>query len=197
MMKFSVLNIKDLTEADFSKAFENMSDERKVRCLRYKFIEDRRRMAFGDELLRGLLRELYNVSESEISINNLQNGKAEAKVKGKEVFVSITHSGDFVASAVSDTPVGIDLEVKRDFKPSVLKALSEDEREFIDKSKDKATAFLKIWTAKEAYVKLTGQGLAGFSKAEVLPLVKNGKWDGLVLKANHTEDYSMTIIYEK
>lgn len=197
MMKFSIFNIKNLSEADFSKAFENMSEERKTRCLRYKFTDDRRRMAFSDELLRGLLAEQYGVDENEVIIKNLPSGKPVAEVKGKEIFVSITHSGDFVASAVSDTPVGIDLEVKREFKTSVLKALKEEEREFIEKSKDKTSAFLKIWTAKEAYVKLTGQGLAGFSKAEVLPLVKNGKWDGLVLKGVHTEDYSMTIIYKK
>lgn len=197
MMKFKVLNIKNLTEAQFQLAFDKMSEERKTKCLRYKFADDRRRMAFGEELLRELIKEHFNAEDSEILISNLPSGKPVAEVMGKEIFVSITHSGDFVASAVSDTPVGIDLEVKREYKPTVYKALNEAERKFIEKSKSETSAFYKIWTAKEAYVKLMGVGLAGFSKADILPLVKNGKWDGLVLKANHTDDYVFTIIYEK
>lgn len=197
MMKFEILNIKALTEADFDRAFDNMSSERKTRCLRYKLMDDRRRMVFCDALLRELIKEQYSAEDNEISIISLPSGKPVAKVRGKEVFVSMSHSGDFVACAVSDTPVGIDLEVKREYKPTVYKALNEAEREFILKSKDEASAFFKVWTAKEAYVKLTGKGLAGFSKADVLPLVKNGKWDGLALKGANTEDYSMTIIYKK
>lgn len=197
MMKFRILDIKDFSEAQFNIAFEKMSKERRERCLRFKFTDDRRRMAFGEELLRQLLAEVYGADEKDIQIKNLPSGKPVAEVKGKEVFVSITHSGNFVASAVSDTPVGIDLEVKREYKPTVYKALNEAEREYIAKSKDEAVGFYKIWTAKEAYVKLTGKGLAGFSKADILPLVKNGKWDGLVLKANLTKDYVLTIIYEK
>lgn len=196
-MNFSVNNIKDLSEAQFNAAFDKMNSERQKRCLRFKFIDDRRRMVFGYELLSKMLAEKYKVSEEEVEITNLPSGKPVAMVKGKEVFVSISHSGDFVASAVSDTPVGVDLEVIREFKPSVLKALSDEEQEFIEKSKDKSSAFLKIWTAKEAYLKLTGEGLKGFSKADVLPVVKNGKWDGLVLKGVSTEDYYMTIVYKK
>lgn len=196
-MKYKVLDIKNLNEAQFELALEKMSIERQQKCLRYKFVDDRRRMAFGEELLRKLISEEYGVDESDILITNLPSGKPVAEVKGNEVFVSLTHSGNFVACALSNTPVGIDLEVKRDFNPRVLKALRDAEREFVAKSKDEAIAFLKIWTAKEAYLKMTGEGLAGFSKAEVLPLVKNGKWDGLILKSNQTEDYTLTIIYKK
>ncbi|MBQ7386362.1 MAG: 4'-phosphopantetheinyl transferase superfamily protein [Ruminococcus sp.] len=196
-MKYKVLDIKNLNEAQFELALKKMSIERQQKCLRYKFVDDRRRMAFGEELLRKLISEEYGVDESDILITNLPSGKPVAEVKGNEVFVSLTHSGNFVACALSNTPVGIDLEVKRDFNPRVLKALCDAEREFVAKSKDEAIAFLKIWTAKEAYLKMTGEGLAGFSKAEVLPLVKNGKWDGLILKSNQTEDYTLTIIYKK
>lgn len=196
-MKYKVLDIKNLNEAQFEFALKNMSIERQQKCLRYKFVDDRRRMAFGEELLRKLISEEYVVDESDILITNLPSGKPVAEVKGNAVFVSLTHSGNFVACALSNKPVGIDLEVKRDFNPRVLKALCDAEREFVAKSKDEATAFLKIWTAKEAYLKMTGEGLAGFSKAEVLPLVKNGKWDGLILKSNQTEDYTLTIIYKK
>ena len=196
MMKFRVLDIKDLSADRFEKAFEKMSGKRQERCLRYKFMDDRRRMAFSEELLRELISQVYKADE-DITVENLPSGKPVAKVCGDEISVSISHSGDFVAAAVSDTSVGIDLEVKKELKPSVFKALSKEELEYAEKSKDKNHTFLRIWTAKEAYLKLTGEGLKGFSKANVLPLVKNGKWDGLVLKANHTDQYFLTVIYER
>lgn len=192
MMKFEILNIKDLSEADFEKALDLMSKERQQRCLRYKFIPDRRRMAFGEMLLRRLLCEEYGCEDKSIRLENLPSGKPVAFVDDKEVFVSVSHSGDFVACALSDTPVGIDLEAKREIKPDFLKrALNAEELEYVKTSDD----FLKIWTAKEAYLKLTGEGLSGLGKADVLPLMKTGEKDGLVLQEHHTRDFACTIIY--
>ena len=196
MMKYRVLNIKNLTDAQFDSAFDKMDDERKARCLRFKLCDDRRRMAFADELLRSLLGETFGVNENEISIKNLPSGKPVAEVKGKEVFVSLSHSGDFVACALADTPVGIDVEVKREVKPSLFKALNADELEFLNTKEDKDSAFLKIWTAKEAYLKITGEGLAGLGKADVMPLIKKGSDSGLELIADYTDEYFCTIIYK-
>lgn len=188
MMKFEVLNIKNLTEADFAAAFEGMSPERKARCLRYKFAEDRRRMAFGEMLLKSL------VGDKNLRLENLPSGKPVAFVGHREVFVSISHSGDFVAAAFAGTPVGIDLEVKREVNPNLLKrALTPAELEFVKTDED----FLKIWTAKEAYLKLTGEGLSGLMGADVLPLMQKGEKDGLILQEHHTRDYACTIIFKK
>lgn len=196
MMKYRVLNIKNLTSAQFDSAFDKMDDERKARCLRFRFIEDRRRMAFAEELLRNLLAETFGADKSEIAVKNLPSGKPVAEVKGKEVFVSLSHSGDFVACALADTLVGIDVEVKREVKPSLFKALNTDELEFLNTSEDKDSAFLRLWTAKEAYLKLTGEGLAGLGKADVLPLIKKGSDSGLELIADYTDEYFCTIIYK-
>ena len=196
MMKYRVLNIKNFTDSQFDSAFEKMSNERKSKCLRYKLSADRRRMAFAEELLRNLIAETFGVKENGILIKNLPSGKPVAEVNGKEVFVSLTHSGDFVACAVSDTSVGIDLEVKREVKPSLFKALNEDELEFVNKSEDKNSAFLEIWTAKEAYLKITGEGLAGLNKAKVLPFILKGTLLNLKAEVNHTDQYFFTIIYE-
>lgn len=192
-MKFQILNIKNLTEADFEKAFEGLSSERKQRCLRYKFLEDRRRMAFADSLLKKLIKE--ELKSDEISVYNLPSGKPVAKAKEKEIFVSITHSGGFVACAIADTSVGIDLEAKREIKPEFInRVLSEAELEFVKKSDDFQTAFLKIWTAKEAYLKLTGQGLSAFNKAEVLPILR-GESDFL-FESIIEQSYVCTVIYK-
>ncbi len=198
MMKFQILNIKDLTEADFEIAFDGMSKERQERCLRYKSLEDRRRMAFGEELLKKMLCEEYKASKENISLKNLPSGKPVVYIGDEEIFVSITHSGNFVACAFADTAVGIDLEVRRDIKPEFIRrVLSEAELQFVKSSSNEAEAFLKIWTAKEAFLKLTGEGLSGLSKAEVLPFVNGEEKDGLILKSSSSEHYVCSVIFEK
>ena len=75
-------------------------------------------------------------------------------------FVSISHSGDMVAVCTSDKPIGIDIEKinttrnleklsKRVFKGQELTLFEENPTPEI---------FYEIWTKKEAYSKIDGQG---------------------------------------
>ena len=58
---------------------------------------------------------------------------------------------------VSDKPVGIDIESIRPYKESLARyVMNDDELQRINGS---ALEFTKLWTQKEAVVKLTGQGI--------------------------------------
>ena len=91
-----------------------------------------------------------------------------------DIRFSISHSGDLAVLAMTDTEVGIDIEEikERNFQPIV-------NRQFTDGEKSEAvdlTGFLKVWTKKEAYLKLTGDGLSGLSGADVSQAITlNGK----------------------
>ena len=62
---------------------------------------------------------------------------------------SLTHSGTLAALAVSDTPVGLDIEKIAPVRRAAARALTIAERRF---------AYL--WTRKEAVLKCTGAGLS-------------------------------------
>jgi 4'-phosphopantetheinyl transferase len=65
-----------------------------------------------------------------------------------------------VACAVSDRPVGIDIEHLRPFnKELATYVLNEDQLEQVLQSTDPAVEFLKFWTQKESLLKLTGEGI--------------------------------------
>lgn len=89
-------------------------------------------------------------------------------------YFSISHSFPFYAAAVSDRPIGIDVEKIRDVNLNIAKRMfTENEREYIGKDKIR---FFEIWTKKEAYSKFTGKGLGEkFSSFDVLlpPLADN------------------------
>lgn len=74
-----------------------------------------------------------------------------------DIHVSITHTNGCVACAVSDSPVGIDAECAGDIRQRVTqKMFTENERDYAGNSPER---FFEIWTKKESYVKMTGDGL--------------------------------------
>lgn len=76
-------------------------------------------------------------------------------------YISLSHSGSFAVCALADDPVGVDLEVYRRVSPSIKKRLlSEAELSEYGSSEDE-NYLLSKFVMKEAYLKLTGEGIAG------------------------------------
>lgn len=83
-----------------------------------------------------------------------------------DIRFSLSHSGDVIVLAMGKTEVGVDIEqVKpRDYLSIANRHFSAAEVAQINSLED----FLSLWTKKEAYLKLTGEGLSGLSNAEVV-----------------------------
>ena len=72
---------------------------------------------------------------------------------------NISHSGKYVVCAVSDRPVGVDVEQRIAYKPRIAKRLfSLAVQEKIANSKDKDMAFTQCWAENEANLKRIGCG---------------------------------------
>lgn len=118
-------------------------------------------------------------------------------VSGESVYISLSHSGDYAVCAVCDKPVGIDIQRPQKVRTGILK-------HFFDENQRKAflevygckpdevylnsaaqDAFLRQWTVKESYMKLTGQGMTmGFDRI----LIQKAQTDaGLTVKDRRAE----------
>lgn len=105
-----------------------------------------------EEKLKSLLRGKLGF---EPEIKRTENGKPY--IEGNPLFFSIAHSGERAVIALSDKPVGVDMEIfKKRTRESLIKRYSERERAEICTEED----FLRHWTAREAYIKLYGLTLA-------------------------------------
>jgi 4'-phosphopantetheinyl transferase len=101
-------------------------------------------------------------------------GHGRPELPGSPLRVSVSHAGDRVAVAVRmGGAVGVDVEPprRRPLSPALLRrALTEGERKYLlDLPEDRRSdEFLRAWTAKEAILKATGEGLhGGFRRLEL------------------------------
>ncbi|MBQ6894837.1 MAG: 4'-phosphopantetheinyl transferase superfamily protein [Clostridia bacterium] len=100
--------------------------------------------------------------------------------KGKPFFLnydslhfSLSHSGNIALCAVSDKKIGADIQLMGDFTVGICKKyFSQNEADYVlsaPSSDEKTKRFFRIWTLKEAFSKMTGDGLSGFKKFSVKP----------------------------
>lgn len=99
-----------------------------------------------------------------------RNGKPH--FKNYPLQFNLSHSGEYVLCGVSDQEIGVDIqEIRNANKVSLAKRFfSEGEcmaLERCESDKERSHMFFRMWTRKEAYGKLTGQGIAGTMKQDL------------------------------
>ena len=90
-----------------------------------------------------------------------------------EIFLNISHSGKYVACAVSDRPVGIDIEGGRKASISLAERFFDKSEADWIKEQDTDERFFRIWTLKEAYGKATSLGVLDILSKIVYKIDKN------------------------
>ena len=97
---------------------------------------------------------------------------------------SLSHTDEYVAVAIAECEVGIDIEKKnRPIAPRLYRTLSGNEKGLCEND---PVAFLKIWVKKEAYLKSTGQGDTTALK-NCLVFERGGLWIALCSEKNVDE----------
>ncbi|AFZ44628.1 4'-phosphopantetheinyl transferase [Halothece sp. PCC 7418] len=153
-----------------------LNAEEQKRANRFVRGEHQTRFIAGRGILRSLLGQYLNLPPEQIEFDYLPQGKP---ILGKKHSFSnlqfnVSHSQDLALYAISTEyqQVGIDLEWIRPF-PQVLSLARRffTEQEFADlvslPSKQQERTFFQLWTAKEAYLKATGEGLKGLQTIEI------------------------------
>lgn len=126
--------------------------------------------------------------------------------KGKPYWVNVplhfnlSHSGDYVLCVISENEVGADLEEIRADRTSmggiVHRFFSEEEKkcfETISEPMERVQYFYKLWTRKEAFGKLSGEGIFAGKLSENLNDDNSVEW----LEAEPPEGYAMSICHKR
>lgn len=130
---------------------------------------ERRRQGIGAELL--LIRAIRSVSSDlQLPLAIVAGPDGKPYLPGSALHFSLSHSGSFAACAISDHPVGLDLERRGRLSDALLRrSFSPEEQALIRAAEDPDHLFTLLWTGKESYVKATGQGIL-FPLRNIQPL---------------------------
>lgn len=143
---------------DIESALKQVSAQRREQALRFRH-ESGQRLSLGVYLLlmEGLKKE-YGITEAPV-FDYTEEGKPFIASR-PDIHFNFSHSGTVALCAISDQPVGADVETNRKISSSLINyTMNESEQEQINASPDPTMRFLYFWTRKEALLKLTGEGI--------------------------------------
>lgn len=153
-----ILVSEDIWDFNLSDALAEISDQRREQALKFKHEQGQRLCVLAYQLLKQGLREEYDITDNPIFEYN-EHGKPSI-VGHPEIFFNLSHCKEAVVCAISDKPIGVDVECIREAKESLINyTMNEEEKQMISDSDNTSSTFIRLWTMKEATSKLVGTGI--------------------------------------
>lgn len=167
-MQYRISNIRDFTDAQFQEMYRTAAPERRERADRFRFPDDRARCLCADHLARTMIAGAAGILPADVPFTYGSKGKPHTPLP---LHFNVSHSGDYVLCAVSDTPIGVDIEQIKPFRGKMVARFFNDaeaayvwgdtqvQNESVN-DPEVCRRFYLVWTAKEAYTKMTGTGIS-------------------------------------
>lgn len=180
-MQWSMIRIRDISEEQFDAWYAMADEDRRQKCDACRDRKDRLRAVAGDHLARAGIAACCGADPGKIHFSRTERGKPYAV--GLDIHFNISHSGDLVICAVSDRPVGVDVEQIRPVRGKLAnKVCCPDELAYLREASgcaDMLTGeamirFFRIWTSKEAWFKWTGTGITDLKAFNTVPHILSG-----------------------
>lgn len=182
--------LSHITEKELHPYLESLPNWRREQALRFKHLSGQRESAMAYHLLLRMLKQQHNITTPPHFIIG-DNGKPTL-AEYPNIHFNLSHCKEAVACAISSEPVGIDIECERKITPSLIQyTMNERETTEIEQSPNPTIHFLKLWTAKESVVKLTGQGIS----TDIKELLNKAVQQGITIKTftNHEKRLAYSI----
>ena len=161
-------DLSSYTDETYEADLTRLPPQRYEKAMTYRFLSDRKRCVRAYMLLwEGLSRE-YG-AESAPVFDFGSHGKPVLR-DTPGLHFSLSHSGNVVLCALDRSPVGADIEmIRRHNLKHLLSVFSDRERASIEQAASPELQFTRLWTRKESYLKLTGEGLTGTKALREIP----------------------------
>lgn len=144
------------SEQEVARLLPLVSAQRREQALRFTHLFGQYCCLKSYEMLLQLLASTYTLHSTptfdynEYGAPSIKNGP----------YFSISHCKSGIAVAVSNQPIGIDIEVVRSLKVDLVKKTMDSlEQEAILSASQPDWAFTRLWTRKEAFLKMKGTGI--------------------------------------
>jgi len=106
--------------------------------------------------LKRILKDEFNYQKIEL----IYNKYGKPYLENNPLYFNISHCSNYIAIAISDKEIGIDIERFDHYRESLIeKVCSIEEIKEIENSDNKDVEFIRIWCMKESLVKCEGRGI--------------------------------------
>lgn len=141
-----------------NRALSVLPNDRRIRAQHYRQEVDRKNSIVTYLMLQYALRECFGIVTFKVKFG--EYGKPYLP-EHPRIHFSISHCKEGCAVAVARKPVGVDIQEIRPFSWNIAKRVCcESELAQLKKCADLEKCFAKMWTMKESYIKMIGQGLS-------------------------------------
>ena len=149
-----------INKSTFQYLLQFVQKEKQERILKQKIKQNADNMLIGEILAKVAIKKTFGIEIKMQEFTCNEYGKPYLS-NYPDVHFNISHSGQYVACVVSDKPVGIDIQKISEYNPAVAKRVcTGQELKRIESSDDKSSEFIKLWSQKEAVLKMYGTGIA-------------------------------------
>lgn len=149
-----------MEEQMFTRMLMSVSPERQQKARRYKFPKGKA-LSLGAALALDKLLQRRGLRERDQRYIEGKHGKPSL-ADHPEIHFSISHSSHFVACAMADCEIGIDIQhLVKVNEPLMRRVLSDEELGMVMalQGEERQMLFARLWALKEAYLKAVGTGI--------------------------------------
>ena len=155
--------MEECTDAEVQRMIPLVSEQRREQALQYKH-------TFGQFCcLKSwlMLKELMDEGMSEVmdkwEYNEYGKPSFHLSPFTSHLYFSISHCKEGIAVVIDDQPIGVDIESIRHADDELIRrTMNEEEQRMIQNDQD----FTRLWTQKEAVVKMQGTGIESFEQLQ-------------------------------
>ena len=184
-------DMTECSEQEIARLLTLVSPQRREQALRYTHIFGQFCCLKSYELLTALLASTPYTLHSTPSFLYNEHG---APYLEDGPYFSISHCKQGIAVVVSDQPVGIDIEGMRKVDDGLVhKTMNTQEQAQIAAAANPEQEFIRLWTRKEAYVKMLGTGIIS-DMHQILQDTEALQWHEIV---DINKGYICTIVQNK
>jgi len=181
-----------------------LSEYRKNKITALKSVEAKKQSRAAGMLLAYALNACFGIDESGLEYGVTAQGKPYL-VHYADIHFNISHTSGWCAVALSDKPVGIDIERIKNFfdghsRVAVAKRYFTAQEivayglNLSGAGKLGTRCFYRLWTAKESAVKCSGEGIAEGFKTFSLPFFTDRcEYKERYFTAFDTDEYAMSL----
>lgn len=161
-----ILVSENIWDFDLEAALKEISAQRREQALKFKYEQGQRLCVLAYQLLKNGLQQEYGITENPVFVYN-EHGKPS--IEGHpEICFNLSHCKEAAICVISDQPIGVDVESIREYKESLVNyTMNDKEISLIKLADNPAAAFIRLWTMKEATMKLIGTGISNDMKTVI------------------------------